>query len=177
MGPSPNFFARFARFVPTLVVVGLAICFQVSGFGLSLDRRVQDAFTRVVPSHVPSPTRGLPDTAVVAIDPRSLRAIEGWPWPRDLYADAIENLAAAGARAIVFDIDFSSPSTPERDARLAESLRANGHVVLATFSQFQTLSGGAEMEIINRPIPILEEAAAALGSVLVPVDPDGVVRE
>jgi HD-GYP domain-containing protein (c-di-GMP phosphodiesterase class II) len=114
--------------------------------------------------------------AVVTIDARSLRAYGDWPWPRSRHAEAIRRIEAAGALAIAFDIDFSSPSSGEEDLLLAESLRENGHVVLATFSQFESIGGGAELEIVNRPIPRLEEEAAGLGSVLVPIDRDGVVR-
>jgi hypothetical protein len=49
-------------------------------------------------------------------------------------------------------------------------------VVLASFRQVQQLPGGAQLEIMSRPAPVLETAAAALGSVLLPVDPDGVLR-
>ena len=46
----------------------------------------------------------------------------------------------------------------------------------ASFRQVQTLPQGGEIEIANLPLPSLAEPAAAVGSVLMPVDPDGVVR-
>ncbi len=163
--------------VPTLVVVALATLAQSIGIADALDRRLQDTFLRIAPDTFPLPPRDLPDVVVVTIDPRSLRANVEWPWPRSLHAEAIGKLDAAGARAIAFDIDFSSPSTPESDEAFAERIRRSGHVVLATFSQTQTLAEGARLEIVNRPIPELEAAAAGLGSVLVPIDSDGVVRD
>jgi CHASE2 domain-containing sensor protein len=169
---SPNLF----RIMPTLVVVMGAILVQTLGVTDSLDRRFQDALIRIQPASSLTPPSALPDVAVVTIDPRSLRAYDDWPWPRGRHADAVDRLGAAGARTIAFDIDFSSASTASEDTRLAESLRDNGRVVLATFSQFQAVENGAELEIVNRPIAALEEAAAAVGSVLVPIDADGVVR-
>ncbi len=168
---NPNWLAA----TPTIVVVVLASLAQSVGLGDGLDRRIQDTFIRIAPSHRPEPAYGVPDVAVVTIDPRSLRASQPWPWSRSVHADAVDRLEEAGARAIAFDIDFSSPTTGAADARFAQAIRASGHVVLATFSQTQALDGGGELEIVNRPIPPLE-AAASLGSVLVPIDSDGVVR-
>ena len=47
------------------------------------------------------------DIVVVDIDARSLNELGVWPLPRRLYADLTDHLAEAGARDIVFDIDFS----------------------------------------------------------------------
>jgi PAS domain S-box-containing protein len=54
------------------------------------------------------------------------------PWPRELHAQLVDRLTAAGARAVVFDIVFSGPG-PEAtaDVRLAEAIARNGRVVLA----------------------------------------------
>lgn len=172
-------FARQESFLaaaPTLVVVALAAVVQALGLAEVVDRRLHDGFVRLAPARAPTPAPGVPDVAVVTIDPRSLRASEPWPWSRVRHAEAVERLRAAGARVIAFDIDFSSPSEEAADTRFAETIAAERDVVLATFSQRQRLTGGAELEIVNRPIPALEQAAAALGSVLVPIDSDGVVR-
>ncbi|MEM9173840.1 MAG: CHASE2 domain-containing protein [Myxococcota bacterium] len=168
----PNWLAA----LPTCVAVAIAGMAQLAGAGDVLDRRLHDTFIRIAPENGPAPTRALPDVTVVTIDPRSLRASDPWPWSRRVHADAVERLTEAGAAAIAFDIDFSSATDPEADARFAEALHASGRSVLATFSQTQRLAGGAELEIVNRPIPSLERAATGLGSVLVPIDSDGVVR-
>ena len=169
-------FPWFLRITPTFVAVTLAILAQGSGLFDSFNNRLQDTLTRLTPSTVDSPTKSVPDVAVVTIDPRSLRTYDDWPWPRSRHAEAVDQLTEAGAVAIAFDIDFSSASNLEEDLLFAQSLRRNQRVVLATFSQFQNLDAGAELEIVNRPIESLEAAAAGLGSVLVPIDSDGVVR-
>jgi len=164
------------RLVPALGVAAIAVLAQRMELGSSVDRRIQDILLRIPSLEAPAHPAGIPDAVVVAIDPRSLRAFDDWPWPRSRHARLIERLDAAGARAIAFDIDFSSASTPEQDATLAGALRQSGRVVLATFSQTQRMSGDVELEVISRPVPELEQAAAGLGSVLVSVDGDGVVR-
>jgi len=80
---------------------------------------------------------------LVEIDETSLRRLDTWPWPRALFAAAIERLTEAGARTIALDVDFSAHSAPADDARLADAIaRAGGRVVLPVFQQAATEPGG-----------------------------------
>jgi CHASE2 domain-containing sensor protein len=139
-------------------------------------RLAADALLRTAARWQQATATGLPDVSIVAIDPQSLRAHPEWPWPRRLYATAIERLDAAGARAIAFDIDFSTPRDAADDAAFAAAIARSGRVTLATFRQVQPVAGGGSVEVTSVPIPAFAAGAAALGSVLMPVDPDGVVR-
>ena len=47
--------------------------------------------------------------AVIAIDKQSLDNIGRWPWSRDIFADMIEQLAAAKAKVIATTVLFSEP--------------------------------------------------------------------
>lgn len=176
MRPFATIYRTSSALLPTLAVFALALGAQSLGLADRLDQRLQDGLVQLAPRRTPAPPETLPDAAVVTIDPRSLRALDDWPWPRKLYATAIERLDAAGVRSIAFDIDFSVPSNGEDDARFAAGMAASGHVALATFSQTETMPGGSTLEIVNRPIDGLASAASALGSVLVPIESDGVVR-
>jgi adenylate cyclase len=69
-----------------------------------------------------------PDIVLVDIDEPSLARMEElegvrWPWPRVVYADLIEGLAAQKARAIVFDMMFVEKDRfrPQDDAAFGES--------------------------------------------------------
>lgn len=135
-----------------------------------------DSLLRLAAGWPPPLPASLPDVVVVALDPQSLRAHPVWPWPRQLYAEAIERLDAAGARAIALDIDLSTPRSPEEDARLAAAVAGSGRVVLAAFRQRQAMPDGGELEIANLPFAELARAAAAVGGVAVPIDSDGIVR-
>jgi HD-GYP domain-containing protein (c-di-GMP phosphodiesterase class II)/CHASE2 domain-containing sensor protein len=140
-------------------------------------RRVAaDALLRLANRHPPALAPGQPDALIVAIDPQSLRAVPDWPWSRHLHAEAVRRLHAAGAKAIAFDVDFSSPRDAGADAAFADAIGAAGNVLLAAFRQLQPLPGGAELEIANLPIPRLADAARGVGSVHMEVDPDGVLR-
>lgn len=60
-----------------------------------LERRLYDAVVSG-PSRQP-----LAEVVVVAIDEPSLASIGPWPWPRDVHAQLIDRLSAAGAKTIV----------------------------------------------------------------------------
>ncbi|MCZ6863805.1 MAG: CHASE2 domain-containing protein [Alphaproteobacteria bacterium] len=57
---------------------------------------------------------------IIDIDDESLERLGQWPWPRILLADLIENLTAAGAAAIAFDMVFAEPdrSSPNQALKL-----------------------------------------------------------
>ncbi len=157
----------------------LTALLALSGILAPIERPAGDAVLRLATRLAPAPPAGpadVPDVALVLIDPRSLREEPGWPWPRGHHARVVEALARAGAAAIAFDIDFSARRAPREDAVLAAALRSAGRVVLAGFRQRQQLEGGLELEVVNLPAPALSQAAAAVGSVTVPLDPDGLVR-
>jgi putative nucleotidyltransferase with HDIG domain len=158
------------------VVAAVCALLAVTGVLAPAERFASDAVLRLVTLHAEPPKALEPDVAIVALDPQSLRAFQSWPWPRRLYAQAIERLEAAGARAIAFDIDLSTPRNAADDAELARAIARSGRVALATFRQVQPLPGGGELEVASVPIEALAGHAAALGSVLMPVESDGVVR-
>ena len=73
------------------------------------------------------------DVAVVAIDARTFNALgRPWPFPRSLHGRAIRRLHAAGAREIVYDVQFTEPTEPEEDFALYRAIADAGGAVLAT---------------------------------------------
>lgn len=111
----PRLICRKSSGVALGTVVAIAYLAGALDF---LERSFQDARFRLAST----PASG--EVVVVAIDSESLAWLEVWPWPRRLYADVVERLIAAGARRIALDLDFSSASDPEDDARLATALAA-----------------------------------------------------
>jgi CHASE2 domain-containing sensor protein len=86
------------------------------------------------------------DVLVVGIDDRTLSELRlRWPFPRSLDGRAIERLHADGARAIVYDVQFTQPTTPSQDLALYEAVAHAPGVVLAT-----SVSGpGGETEVLG----------------------------
>ncbi len=95
-------------------------------------------------------------------------------WDRRLHAELIDQLNAAGAKMIVFDILFHD-ANPEQDTAFAESMKKHGNILLAA----EILRSGADRNIqqsLLLPTPELRRAAVGWGLTDMPVDPDGVVR-
>ena len=112
---------------------------------------------------------------IVAIDEPSMAEIgRQWPWPRSLHARLIQQLNKAGAKVIGFDILFAEPSEPDEDEELARILEASGNVVLV--SALSVVNDPLFRHTIRiDPIPALREVAT-VGSPLISIDADGVVR-
>lgn len=111
------------------------------------------------------------DVVVVGIDNDSLGVLPRFPFPRQLDARVLENLHAAGARLVVYDVSFDRPTTPAADEALYEAARRSAPVVFGTSlispsGATQVLGGNANLAAIG------DQAAAAD---LIP-DPDGVLR-
>ncbi len=116
------------------------------------------------------------DLVVVAIDAKSLRELGVWPWPRDVHADLLERLSAAGADVVAFDIAFSFASTPEADDRLAGALAAvEMPVILPVYEQWQRTAGEPPQLIRTEPMAQFRRHAT-LASINVRPEADGLVR-
>ncbi len=78
-----------------------------------------------------------PDVSIVHVDDESIRQIGRWPWPRREFAQVIDALEQAGARAIAFDIFFADPDTnpggTQSDADLVAATARAGIVYHAAF--------------------------------------------
>jgi CHASE2 domain-containing sensor protein len=73
------------------------------------------------------------DVVVVAIDAKSFDVLrQQWPFPRSLHAKAVRRLHAAGVREIVYDVQFTEPTTPREDLALYNAIGDAGGAVLAT---------------------------------------------
>lgn len=116
------------------------------------------------------------DLIIVGIDPKSLRQLDTWPWPRDYHATVIDRLVDAGAVQIALDVDLSSRSTPDSDAALRDALAdAGGRVILPVFRQ-KVVEGSEGMKIIHTaPIPEFRRLTQ-LASVNTMPEEDGLIR-
>jgi len=153
-----------------LVWLAISMAYALGMFEF-IDRKFQDL--RFFANSRPA----MGNIVVVEIDAWSLAEFNGWPWPRKHFATAVENLSAAGATSIVFDVDFSSYSEFENDKLLAKALaESNARIVLPIFQQL-TSSAGASTEVItSRPLIQFEENAS-LAAINIFPSSDGMARE
>ncbi len=122
------------------------------------------------------------DVVVVGITPRCIEKLREPPWPRSLYAQAIEELAAAGANVICFDVFFANEADdPQEDARLVEATRRAGNVVFPVFCPVALGKHAAVGPLwhvgdLRTNFPALNGAAAGLGHINIPPALDGKCR-
>ncbi len=113
--------------------------------------------------------------AIVSIDDDTYDTLRRkFPWSRELYARLLRNLRKAGAKVIVFDLEFDIPNIedPRGDFQFAKAISEKKDVVLA--SKLMNV-GGKNYHIIP-PIPSLLYECASVGLVGIFTDPDGFVR-
>jgi adenylate cyclase len=164
---------------PRRLTVLLLLAAAVGAVGLGIAAYATDALKRADLStvdmrfHVRGTQDPPADVVLVAIDDPSIRAVGQWPMPRKYHAQAIDRLAAAGAKVIAYDVQFTEPSDhPAQDDQLVASVRRAGNVVLAsTLVDRRTgrtpIFGGIEAQRYARAHP----ASASL-----PNDPGNIVR-
>lgn len=111
---------------------------------------------------------------IVAIDNRSIAELGRWPWKRDVHAELIDRLTAAGAAAVGYDVLFTEHSTPATDRKLADAIARNGQVVLPSIIEVPGADGAASRRV--SPIPELQKVVRASAHVVTRPDRDGVVR-
>jgi adenylate cyclase len=138
---------------------------------------------------------------LVAIDQASLDLLEKdtvyWPWPRGVYEALTRYLKAAGAKGVVFDLLYTSPSSfgPADDASFAASMKELPSVLAVETSakkqelrlapppeRFALKTEGRvgpeapERSSVRLPVASLMDASALVGDTSTLPDPDGVVR-
>jgi CHASE2 domain-containing sensor protein/predicted Ser/Thr protein kinase len=113
----------------------------------------------------------LKDLVLVGIDNKSIGELPNYPWSRTLDARVLENLHAAGARLVVYDVAFDRPTTESADWALYEAGQRASPVVFAT--SLISSSGGTEVLGGNANLAAIHDRAGAADLV---ADGDGAIR-
>ena len=108
----------------------------------------------------------------MAIDERTFDDLRlQWPFPRSRHAQAIDRLSRDGARAIVYDVQFTERTRRREDLALADAVARAGNVVLATAETDEhghtNVLGGDEQ---------LAQLGAQAGASNLPSGPGGVLQ-
>ncbi|UVF19949.1 adenylate/guanylate cyclase domain-containing protein [Microvirga terrae] len=134
-----------------------------------VEARLYDILSVIAP-----PLPAQPGAVVVAIDEPSIGEVgQRWPWSRELHARLVENLRAAGAKVIAFDIIFADPTTEVADTAFAGALGPD--VVLAADDVTTPLAQGVQVTRVMPLDPFLD-AGAAIGVASVDLDGDAYLR-
>jgi adenylate cyclase len=179
---------RLLRCAGVGVVAGAAVvALRPTGLMQSAEGATYDARVRALSDR----STASPDIVIAAIDDRSLADMQPtrgrWPWPRDVHAAALQYLRDAGARVVVYDVQFPEGDLNAlSDTLFAEALAEAGNAVLAVAlspedMQAERTDGAAELprfalplrsapgvpqhENAIAPIALLSRQATAVGSI------------
>ena len=147
---------RFKKRLPHFIVFGVVTLMYVAGGFEKLEWHLMDLRFEW------SGRQASGGIVLVAIDAKSIRQLDTWPWPRSYYIDVLKNLHGAGADRIAFEVDFSSRTDDSVDAALgrafAEISEAIGNrVILPIFKQFENPVAEDRELVYTSPLPIFSE--------------------
>jgi CHASE2 domain-containing sensor protein/predicted Ser/Thr protein kinase len=156
-------FWRTDWFVAVLIVVAVFVLHHATDTFGTLERRFYD-YASTSSGRQPSDR-----IAIIAIDDQSIANIGRWPWPRDVHAQLIDQLAAAKAKTITHTAFFFEPQTDRGlpyIRKIKETLGATGETGAAVAEQLgKTI---AEAELALDTDAKLAASMAKAGNVLVP---------
>ncbi|MDI3503534.1 MAG: adenylate cyclase [Candidatus Cloacimonadota bacterium] len=156
--------------IPILLLLFVKLIFLFPALDF-LEFKAQDSLFRLRGTRSPSE-----DVVIVAIDDATFSALNiAWPFPREYHAKLIENLSRAGAKVIVFDVEFTENTRPEADAKLADTAQHYNNVVFA--GKVLLGSKPQEPDQLIPPIPEIMAHSTPWGIVNMSSDSDNLVRK
>lgn len=153
-----------------LASLSLAVVTYQSDIGSRLEYGLADVGATFLQHEIES------DVVIVGIDAKSLAELREWPWRRRHHAALIEKLAEAPPQQLFIDIDFSTTSSAQDDARLASALAAwdGPPIILPAFLQYA--SAASSELLLTEPIDILRPHVM-VASVNLEPGADGLIRK
>jgi serine/threonine-protein kinase len=146
-----------------VAIVLVAVILQMTtDFIGTLERRFYD-FASTSTSRQPSDR-----IVVIAIDDQSIANIGRWPWPRDIHAKLIDQLAAAKVKTIVHTAFFFEPQVDPGlifIRKMKDALSTNPDTSAASEQMGRII---AEAEVALDTDAVLADSMARAGNVLVP---------
>ena len=112
-----------------------------------------------------------PRIVVIEISDDSISKIGRWPWDRDWHATLVKILSDQGAEAVVFDVLFSEPSDPVKDAALSQAIYKAKNVYLA-----EVIDSASKNQPLLTSLPEFVNGAKGQGHINLQPDVDGVMR-
>jgi CHASE2 domain-containing sensor protein/predicted Ser/Thr protein kinase len=155
-------FWRTDWFAGVAIVVAVIVLHVATDFIGTLERRFYD-FASTSTSRQPSDR-----IAVIAIDDQSIANLGRWPWPRDIHARLIDQLALAKAKTIVHTTFFFEPQVDPGLIFIRKMKAALGASPDATAANAQLTQLISEAETALDTDAILATSMKNAGNVLLP---------
>lgn len=157
---------RAAAWAIAIIVVSTLVALVVDWRAPWLGLYTRDALMRA--RGVMAPPE---EITIVAIDDASIARFGRFPWSRALTAQALDKISAAHPKVIGVSVLYSDVTKETDDAALAQSIKNAGNVVVAA-----QLTTEQNRSVWLRPLPAIEQSAAAVGHGNILTDSDGVAR-
>lgn len=153
-----------------LVILAVVKLLMLVGFFAKIEHLAQDNLFRL---------RGAQDLSdqivIVGIDDETFNALdERYPFPREYYAKLIDNLTLAGAKLIVFDLEFTESTDNFDDELLAQTAAKHQNVIFAG-KIIETSGRDTHQQLLTPVYPIMLHNLS-WGVVNLGTDEDGVMR-
>jgi len=149
-------------FAGVVIVVAAVVLHQATDSISALEHRFYD-FASTSTSRQPSDR-----IAVIAIDDQSIANLGRWPWPRDIHAKLIDQLAAAKAKTIVHTAFFFEPQVDPGLVFIRKMKAALGGTPEASAANEQLNQLIAEAEVALDTDAVLAASIQKAGNVLLP---------
>ena len=157
--------------IPLILFLGSIAIFQIE-FWHQLERKAYDGLFQIRGSRKVSE-----DIVIVALDDDTFSTLDmQWPFPRELHARLIDNLEIAGARQIIFDIEFTESSNSYSDSMLANTAAKYDNVIFAG-KILKDYSNRYVREQLLDPVDDISKLKLPWGLVNMYIDSDGFVRQ
>jgi adenylate cyclase len=137
-----------------------------------IDLSARDLVMRLRGRQEPSP-----DIVIVAIDEFSFNWTGfQWPWPREYYAEMIDQINKGGGKVVGVDIVLSEKDkNPASDEALAQALKESPYAV-AVVQVYGTKVDDQTVYTFSQPIVQIRDVLDGMGTSAVSSDEDAVVR-
>ncbi len=155
-------FWRADWFVGVVAVLAVIVLHVATDFIGTLERRFYD-FASTSTSRQPSDR-----IAVIAIDDQSIANLGRWPWPRDIHAKLVDQLAAAKAKTIVHTAFFFEPQVDPGLVFIRKMKAALGAEPEPVAGHEQLSNLIAEAEVALDTDAVLANSLKNAGNVLLP---------
>jgi hypothetical protein len=155
-------FWRSDWFAGAAIVVAVMLLNQVTDVIGSLERKFYDV------ASTSSARQPSDRVAIIAIDDQSIANIGRWPWPRDIHAKLIDQLAEAKAKTIVHTVFFIEPQV-DRGLSYIRKMKACWAPVVTrrpTMAELNKVIADAELALDTDAV--LAASMKKAGNVLVP---------
>ena len=153
-----------------LAILAVIKLLMLTGFFAKIEHLAQDSLFRL------RGTQNLSNQVViVGIDDETFNALdERYPFPREYYAKLIDNLTLAGAKLIVFDLEFTESTSSFDDELLAQTAAKHQNVVFAG-KLIETSGRDTHQQLLTPVNPIMLHDLS-WGVINLGTDFDGVMR-